>query len=71
MRVERFLTESANLHPGKAALVAGAKRMSFLELDRASDSLATALRLGGIHRDDRVVIFMDNCWKRSLPFSPR
>ncbi len=63
MRVERFLSESAIQHPGKTALVAGGKRLSFAELDRASDGLAKALVLNGLKRGDRVVIFMDNCWE--------
>jgi long-chain acyl-CoA synthetase len=63
MRVEHFLTESARRFPDKTALVAGATRLSFAELDRASDALAHALVARGIRRGDRVVIFLDNCWE--------
>jgi len=63
MRVERFLTESAIHHPGKTALVAGGTRLSFAELNRASDALAIALVRNGLKHGDRAVIFMDNCWE--------
>ena len=63
MRVERFLADSANLHPGKTALVAGSKRMTFAELDLASDRLAAALVTHGLKRGDRAIIFMENCWQ--------
>jgi long-chain acyl-CoA synthetase len=62
MRVERFLTESADRHPGRTALVAGSKRLSYSEIDRASDNLAKALVLNNVRRRDRVVMFMGNCW---------
>src|SRR5689334_4773781 len=63
MRVEHFLTESARRSPDKTALIAGGTRMSFAELDRASDAVARALVARGIRRGDRVVIFLDNCWE--------
>jgi long-chain acyl-CoA synthetase len=63
MRVERFLTESADRHPGRTALVAGSKRLTYSELDRASDSLAKALVLNNVRRGNRVVMFMGNCWE--------
>src|SRR6266576_414122 len=63
MRVERFLIESAVRHPGKTAVVAGARRISFSELNRASDKLAAALLKHGFKRGDRAAIFMDNCWE--------
>src|SRR5215471_14505616 len=61
MRVEEFLRDSARRCGDKAALVAGGARVTYCELDRASDRLAGALAARGIARGDRVVVFMDNC----------
>jgi long-chain acyl-CoA synthetase len=61
MRVEQFLTASARRFGDKIALVAGGTRLTYRDLDRASDRLAGALTARGIARGDRVVIFMDNC----------
>jgi amino acid adenylation domain-containing protein len=63
MRVESFLRDSARRFPGKTALVAGGRRLTYAELDAASDKLAAALLHRGVTRGDRVVIFMDNCWE--------
>src|SRR5580704_3807910 len=61
MRVERFLTDSARRFGDKVALVAGGARLTYRELDDASDRLAGALAHRGIARGDRVIVFMDNC----------
>ncbi|HEV2957071.1 MAG TPA: AMP-binding protein [Xanthobacteraceae bacterium] len=61
MRVEQFLRDSARRFGDKVALVAGGARMSYRELDRASDRLAGALVAGGIAHGDRAIVFMDNC----------
>jgi long-chain acyl-CoA synthetase len=61
MRVEHFLRDSARRCGDKVALVAGGARVTYRELDHASDHLAGALAAAGIARGDRVVIFMDNC----------
>lgn len=63
MRVERFLEDSARRFPDKTAIVAGDRRLSYAELDRAADRVASALASGGVVRGDRVVVFMDNCWQ--------
>lgn len=63
MRVEQFLSNSARRDPGKTALIAGATRLTFAELDTASDRLGKSLRSHGIARGDRVVVFMDNSWE--------
>jgi amino acid adenylation domain-containing protein len=63
MRVERFLRDSAKAFPNKPALIAGGKRMSFADLDRASDRLAAALRSRGLERGERAIVYMDNCWE--------
>jgi long-chain acyl-CoA synthetase len=61
MRVEEFLRDSARRFGDKVALVAGDARVTYRELDRASDRLAGALTQNGIARGDRVIVFMDNC----------
>lgn len=63
MRVEQFLRESAERFPEKIALVSDTRRLTYRELDDLSDRLATVLVQHGIKRGERVVIFMDNCWK--------
>jgi len=61
MRVEQFLRDSAQRFGDKVALVIGDARVTYCELDRASDRLAGALAARGIARGDRVIVFMDNC----------
>ena len=61
MRVEQFLKDSARRFGDKVALVAGGARMTYRDLDRASDRLAAALAEHGLARGDRVIVFMDNC----------
>lgn len=63
MRVEEFVRRSAALRREKVALVAGAKRITFEELDAASDRLAYAMSQRGVSRGERVVIFADNSWE--------
>ena len=63
MRIERTLSDNARLRGGKTALVAGGRRFTYAELDDLSDRLAAALRDAGVERDDRVLVFMDNCWE--------
>ena len=60
MRVEQFLRDSSRRFPDKIAVVAGDRRLSFREIDAASDRLAAALNRHGVARGDRVAIFMDN-----------
>ncbi|MGB9116359.1 class I adenylate-forming enzyme family protein [Bradyrhizobium sp.] len=63
MRVEQCLQRSAARYGDKVALIAGAKCVTYGELEAASDRLAHALLRGGVSRADRVVIFMDNSWE--------
>ena len=63
MRVEGFLRGSASQTAGKLALVTASKRMSYADLDMASDRLAASLAENGIARGDRVIVFMENGWE--------
>ena len=60
MLVEEFLEESARLHPGKTALVCGERRLTYGEIDEASNRLAHALVEQGVRRGDRVAIQLEN-----------
>lgn len=66
MRVEEFLRESARRCGDKVALVTGDARISYRELDDASDRLAGTLTERGIARGDRVIVFMDNCREAAI-----
>lgn len=54
------LIRSAAEYPDKVAVVAGERRHTLGELDRWSDGIAATLASLGVHRGDRVVVFMDN-----------
>ena len=47
MRVEQFLIRIARRTPDKVALIAGDRRLTFAEIDKASDDLARALTRAG------------------------
>lgn len=66
MRVETFLTASAQRFGAKTALIAGSTRLTYAELDQMSDRLAAGLRAQGVGRDDRVLVFLDNCWEAAV-----
>ncbi|TIP56193.1 MAG: AMP-dependent synthetase [Mesorhizobium sp.] len=66
MRIEHFLAANAAAQPAKTALITRHKRLSYDELDDLSSRLAAALFLNGVRRDDRVVVFMDNCWEAAV-----
>jgi long-chain acyl-CoA synthetase len=66
MRVERFLAQSAQRFPKKTALIAGAVRLSYAELDAQTTALAAALQQQGVKRNDRVLVFMDNAAEAAL-----
>lgn len=63
MRVEQFLIANAAAHGAKTALVTDRRRLRYDELDDLSSRLAVALSANGVRRDDRVLVFMDNCWE--------
>jgi amino acid adenylation domain-containing protein len=58
--VQSFLEESARRFPGKTALICGAKRLTYAELERQACRLAHDLAAGGVARGDRVAVFLDN-----------
>jgi amino acid adenylation domain-containing protein len=60
MLVQEFLEASAQRRPDKVALVCGAARFSYAQLDLMANRLALALRARGVRRGDRVAIYLRN-----------
>jgi long-chain acyl-CoA synthetase len=60
LQVERFLEESAQRFPDKTALVSGARRLTYREIDESSNRLARGLVQAGVQRGDRVAIYLEN-----------
>jgi len=60
MLLQNFLEESAHKYPNKVALVCKDARLTYEEIDRKANRVATLLRRQGIRRGDRVAIFLDN-----------
>lgn len=60
MLVHDFLRDSAARLPDKVALVCGGRRLTYGQLEAASNRLAAAMRQGGVDRGDRVAIFLNN-----------
>lgn len=58
--VREFLERTADRLPDKTALVCGASRWSYAEIDRQADRLARALTEAGLKRGERVVIWLPN-----------
>jgi len=54
------LRRAAATAPGKEALVAGERRMTYAELDAAASALAARLHALGVERGDRVAILLPN-----------
>jgi fatty-acyl-CoA synthase len=55
-----FLTRSATLHPDRVAVVHGALRRTYGELEARVNRIASALRGRGLQRRDRVAILSPN-----------
>jgi long-chain acyl-CoA synthetase len=60
MQVESFLELSVHRTPDKTALVSGARRLSYKEVEEAANKLAHSLLAHGVERGDRVAIYLDN-----------
>ncbi|MDR1187520.1 MAG: AMP-binding protein [Bifidobacteriaceae bacterium] len=61
---------SAGRYPEKVALIDGATRLTFSELDQAVDSVAAALQTEGLARGDVVAVLSRNSWHLAvLPFA--
>lgn len=60
MQLEEFLEHSASRLPGKLALIAGSRRLTYREIDEQANALAHSLIELGVRRGDRVVLCLDN-----------
>lgn len=60
MLVHQFLERSADRLPGKVALVCGAQRLTYGDLELQANRLANALRARGLQRGDRVALYLPN-----------
>lgn len=64
---DHLLRAAARL-PDKSALVCGAARLTYRELDEASNALAHTLQARGVQRGDRVMVFADNTPQAAVAF---
>ena len=60
MNLRLMLEQTVNKYAGKTAMVMGERRVSYAELDEASNKVANALIKMGIRKGDRVVILSPN-----------
>lgn len=60
MNIATILERSADIFPGKTAVVAGTRRLTYLELEQAAARIASGLASRGIGRGDRVALCCPN-----------
>ncbi len=60
MNLKLMLENAARRYGGKKAIVSGDRRLSYAELDEASNKLANALIKMGVGKGDRVAILLPN-----------
>jgi long-chain acyl-CoA synthetase len=60
MQVEELLEQTAHRLPEKTALVCDGRRWSYRQIERQANALAHALIDEGVHRGDRVAIYLEN-----------
>ncbi|MHB8763821.1 MAG: class I adenylate-forming enzyme family protein [Deferrisomatales bacterium] len=58
--VGEMLERSARLAPDKAALLAGARRISYREVNERADAVAAGLQALGVAKGDRVTVCLQN-----------
>lgn len=58
--VGEMLERSARLAPDKAALLAGARRISYREVNERADAVAAGLQALGVGKGDRVTVCLQN-----------
>jgi long-chain acyl-CoA synthetase len=56
-----MLAQSAAEYAGRVALIAGAQRITYQELDRAACALGNHLRSLGLGKGDKVALMLPNC----------
>ena len=60
MNLRLMLEQTVNKYAGKTAMVTGERRVSYAELDEASNKVANALIKMGVRKGDRVAILSPN-----------
>lgn len=60
MLVQDFLQQNAIRFPNKVALICSGQRLTYAEVDSMANRLANAFIEHGVHRGDRVAIFLPN-----------
>lgn len=60
MNLRQMLEESARQYKGKTAVALGDTRLSYTELDEASNRIANALLERGVGRGDRIAMLLSN-----------
>jgi amino acid adenylation domain-containing protein len=58
--LDEDLRRAAAIAPGREALVAGERRLTYAELDAAASALAARLHVLGVQRGDRVALLLPN-----------
>ena len=61
--ISDMLHRTASRVPGKLAIVSGATRLTFAELDAAVSRTAAALAAEGLKKGDRLALLSHNCWQ--------
>jgi amino acid adenylation domain-containing protein len=59
--LNELLEISSRRLPDKIALIVGDRRYTYAQLDSMADVFAQVLRERGVHRGDRVAVFLENC----------
>ncbi|MFB6467442.1 class I adenylate-forming enzyme family protein [Cytobacillus sp. Hz8] len=60
MNVSELLARNARKYPFQEAIVVGADRLSYKEVNKCVNKLANSLRKKGIGKGDKVILFMPN-----------
>lgn len=68
MLLNKFLEQSAELYPNKVALICQDKRLTYVEVDSAANSLGKALIEEGFQRQDRAIVYLDNSIESVISF---
>ncbi|MFC1944968.1 AMP-binding protein [Chloroflexota bacterium] len=60
MLLNRFLEDSADRYTDKEALVCQGQRLCYAEIEGQANALGNALVAGGLRRQDRAAVYLDN-----------
>lgn len=66
--IGHYLERAADRYPGRDAVVAGDRRVTFAEIDREATRLAAALHAHGVTRNDVVSFQLPNCVETVVVF---